>query len=225
MEKRENIRLLSSLLFLILGILLAANPNGVIKILSYIIGTLLITFGIYAFVISYKSNKNLTSVGMISGVISVIIGIIFFFISDSIGVIIRYILGAWLLFVGIINILNLFDSLKNEKNFIYKLVFSVMILIAGLYIILRTNLVLKTVGIIIMLYAILDMVNLLALNKEDRRGVIDITDDVNITEDTAENKPDNVKIIEINKKTKSKTKKQQKKSKTTKENKTTKNKK
>lgn len=155
--------LLSAILFLIIGAVLFFNPGGIVKFISYIIGSLLMICGIIKLLDYFRISKKLNiqnNTSLISGIILVIIGIISIICAGVIESAIRFIIGGWILYSGI---LRLIPALKS--NNIPSIVTSGIMIFCGLYIILKSNLVFSIIGLFIMIYAIMEIIGFIFNNK------------------------------------------------------------
>ncbi len=173
--KKDSMSLVASILLLILGVILISNPGGVVKFITYILGGIII-IGI-AKIISYlkiKKNMNIQNTNdFIIGIISIIIGIVIIFCSSAIEFVIRLSMGGWILYSGIT---KLIISLKlkeiNVNNWYLVLVSSIIMIACGLYIIIKSNLVLSGIGIVLVLYAIVDIVQFIMIPKSKNPDII-----------------------------------------------------
>ena len=172
--KKDSMSLVASILLLILGVILISNPGGVVKFITYILGGIIIIIGI-AKIISYlkiKKNMNIQNTNdFIIGIISIIIGIVIIFCSSAIEFVIRLSMGGWILYSGIT---KLIISLKeiNVNNWYLVLVSSIIMIACGLYIIIKSNLVLSGIGIVLVLYAIIDIVQFIMIPKSKNPDII-----------------------------------------------------
>lgn len=153
--------LLSSVIFAILGIILIMNPEGTIKVVSYILGIMFILVGIYKIATYFvgKGKYDLFSNDIVYGIIAVILGIVTIVYSNTIGSIFRILIGIWIIYSGILR-MSLSLKLKNinSKAWIYSLIISLVIVICGLYILFTSNAIIVTIGAIMLVYSILDIV-------------------------------------------------------------------
>ena len=108
--------LISSIIFFILGGILFTSADKVISFLSIAIGIILATTGIVFLVLYFISIKKLeqNKKYLINGIVTLIISIIFIFFSGVIEQFIRFIVGGWILFSGIIRLVNVLSM--NNKN-------------------------------------------------------------------------------------------------------------
>src|SRR5574344_982834 len=205
--KSNKISLIAAIIFLIIGVLMLANPNQVIAIISYICGIIAIIYGIYACIKNYyntKANSNNPSTELVIGIVSIIIGILFLLLANVIAVAIQYVFGAWILF----SLINGLQIDKSDNNFIVQIVISSLLILAGLYTILKSNLALQFIGIIMIIYAVLEIVAYVSNKKDDPADAV-----VTITPNDNEAKTEDIKEAKViedtkaNKKNKKSTKK------------------
>ena len=150
-----------SILFFIIGAILFTNPGGVVKFITYIFGGMFLLVGIYKLFIYYRSKKkNIPQTGdMIYGVVAFIIGIVLMLCTSMIETVIRFVMGAWILYAGIMKV-TFSLQLKVNKVEAYKttLIVGIIMILFGLYIILKTNLVFSAIGLCIMFYSALEII-------------------------------------------------------------------
>ena len=175
-KTKKDTNLFTSILFLVVGILLFSNPGGVVKFITYIVGILFIIMGIGKIVSYYqmirKMNVNNTS-DFILGIVAVILGIIIIFCSSAIEVVIRLVMGGWILYSGVVKLiysLNLRD-LKVD-SWLYVLIVSIIMIICGLYVIVKSNLVFSTIGLILIIYSIIEIIQYIILPKNINPDII-----------------------------------------------------
>jgi uncharacterized membrane protein HdeD (DUF308 family) len=167
-SKNEIVDLLVAIIFLIIGALLFTNPDAIIAGISYTLGTIMILLGIFTLIKNYyktKADSNTPVTELTFGIIMIVIGIMFLLLAGAIGVAIRYVFGAWMIFSGINRLMVALQIDRSDKNFIVQLVVSILLLAGGLYTILRANLTFQIIGIIMMIYAVLEIVGFIS-NKE-----------------------------------------------------------
>lgn len=153
--------LISSIIFAVLGIVLITNPEGTVKFVSYILGIIFILIGLYK-VANYLSNKgklDFYNYDMAFGVIAIILGIITIAFSNQIGNIFRILIGLWIIYSSIIRI-NFSFKFKNINSSIWigSLIISIIMFICGIYIISNSGAIIVTIGIVVLAYAILDII-------------------------------------------------------------------
>ena len=154
--------LVSSILFLILGAIMYTKPDAVVIITTYIFGGVLIIIGMFKCVKNYielKKDNNTKSNEMIMGIILAIIGIICIFLAGVVEALVRLVIGGWMIFTGINQLMNVLYMDKKIIKFWLLLILSLIIIGGGVYTILEVNLAFKAIGIILMIYAVLEIIN------------------------------------------------------------------
>ena len=169
-KEKSKRSLISAIIFFIIGALLFTNPNMVIAIISYLIGSILVLIGIYKFIRNYYNTKHDSSTpatDLTFGIILTLIGIIFLLLADTIGVAVQYVCGAWMLFSGINKLITTLQMNKENRSYITSLIVSILIIVAGIYTILKSNLAFNLVGIIMMIYSVLEIIAYIGIKKND----------------------------------------------------------
>lgn len=188
--KDSKTNLFTSIAIFILGALLFSKPDEVVKFISYIFGALFAIYGIYSI---YRYSKDKLNMNLITGIICIIIALVFIFLADVIEATIRYFIGAWILFSGITRLIYSLSYMDRKDNrFVSSLIISILLIIIGFYIILVSNLVLSTIGILLMLYAGLEIAGFafdIIDSKKPSKSKEEITDAV-IVSDNKQTKKD-----------------------------------
>ena len=164
-SNRKNI--LKSIIFLVLGALLVAYANQVVTLLSIVLGISLIGYGIILTIVNYyetKSQNNTSSATLVFGILSIIFGILFIILADSISQFIQYVLGALILYMGIEKLITALMTPKIGKHNT-SLIIAILIMLAGLYTILVSHIEVQIVGILLMIYSILEIVDYVSIKK------------------------------------------------------------
>jgi len=144
-EYKETKSLLTPIIYLILGIILAFKSNEAIKLLFYIIGVFIIIYGIKSFIV-YHQNKDsihFKNVSLTISIASIIIGILLISLSGVLEVSIRYILGFFLIYMGVSRLLGQI-SFGDYKNL--SVLSNIVLIILGIYSIFVSNAVLVIIG-------------------------------------------------------------------------------
>lgn len=175
-QKKDTMSLITSILFFIIGILLFSNPGGVVKIITYIIGSIFIIVGIGKIISYYRMNKKMNinnTSDLIMGIVAIVLGLVIIFCSSAIEFVIRLVMGGWILYSGIVKLiysLNLKESKVN--NWIYVLIVSIIMIVCGLYIIIKSNLVFSTIGLFLIIYSIIEIVQYIIIPKNINPDII-----------------------------------------------------
>ena len=93
---------------------------------------------------------------LISGIILIILGLIVILFSSFIETTIRLVFGAWIIYSGVIKLIESITFKYDKVTFYVNLAISILMIIAGFYVAL-TDLAYKMIGLFIMIYSILDV--------------------------------------------------------------------
>lgn len=167
-KNEKNSNLISAILQLILGIILVFNADSIITILFTILGVIVIVMGIAKF-IQYFNIKSQLKVEnpqiLYSAIMYTAAGLLVVFLSNFIDNAIRIVTGIWLFFIGLNKLGNAIAwKAKNHKHFLKELTISIIFIILGLYSIFAENAVLIFIGVLLILYSLIQLVNYF-LNK------------------------------------------------------------
>lgn len=153
--------LITSVIFAILGVILIMNPEGTVKFVSYIIGIMFVLVGIYKIATYFiaKGKYDMYNYDIAFGIIAIILGIVTIVYSHQIGTIFRILIGLWIIYSGVIRT-SLAFKLKTieSKIWIYSLIIALVMLLCGIYIICSPGAIIVTIGIVILIYSILDII-------------------------------------------------------------------
>ena len=153
-EKKESKNLLNPIIYLVLGLLLMFRSNQVVELLFYVLGIIVIIYGIKSFVLYYQ-NKEIVqykNINLTIAVVSIIIGVLLIVLSGVLETSIRYVLGFFFIFMGVSRLLTSI-SFNNYKNF--STVSNIILIVLGIYSIFFSNAVLVIIGVILVINAII----------------------------------------------------------------------
>lgn len=200
----NNSSLVSAILFFILGAIMFTNPDTMVVVISRILGGILILFGLYSCIKNYilvRQNTQVSAIPMVAGISCMAIGSVFFFAAGFVEAMVRFVIGGWILLSGIVRFANAMQiDKKNNPKFFSLLIISLLLILAGLYTILEANLALKTIGIVLMIYAGLEIFGWLTnksvvketMTKEEKKKKRsknkDVVDAIIIKDDTDKKK-------------------------------------
>lgn len=163
--KKDKTSIITSIAFLILGILLYTNANEMVKFITYIIGIIFAVFGSIKLYTYYKNKDTVSNINLTLGILSIIIGIIIMFCNDIIEQAIRIVMGGFIIASGINKLIVSINSKTYNKAWIGLLIISLLLIIGGLYTILKSNLVLQAIGIVLIIYSSIDIISYLMYPK------------------------------------------------------------
>ena len=155
-----------SMIFLLFGILLVAKPNETVGAISIILGVLFIAMGVLKLVEYYTSETKEDNL-LTMALVAVILGVVILFASDSILSLFRIILGIWIIIAGIMDLQTILVWKQVKSPYwTVALVLSMLMILAGLIILINQNIVITTMGIIIIVYAVLDIIDRIIFMKK-----------------------------------------------------------
>lgn len=165
MKNKENKitinNLLYAFLFLVIGMMLLTAEEGVLSIVSKVIGCTFITIGIIkSIVYIYMKGKlgNYKFINLLIGLIFITIGISFIVFSGTLDLAIRIIVGLWSIFAGVNRMIFAFAYKKYDKDgFKVYLITSSFMLALG--IVILSGALSQIIGILIIIYSMSEIFN------------------------------------------------------------------
>ena len=166
LKKVFNISIISSLLLFLFGLVLAVNAEGFIKSITVAIGVVLLLIGVFPVIDYFRYRKEGlgASVGLISGIFSIVCGLILLINEDLLMILIPVFIGVWMIINGI-NKIQVSFEIKDlgEKSWIITFIYSILIMVLGGYFIVNpisgATTVTSFIGIILCIYAVLDIID------------------------------------------------------------------
>ncbi len=153
--------ILVSLIFAILGIILIAQPDAAVKVVTTTLGLSFIIVGAIKIVeyFSTKVDNDLVNYDLIYGIIAVVIGLITMIYSNAVEFMFRIMLGIWIMYSGAIR-LSLAIKLKkiNSPAWGYAFAIAIIIILGGIIVTFAKDAVVVAIGIITLVYSILDLI-------------------------------------------------------------------
>ncbi len=174
--------LITSILLFIFGLFLVFNSEGFIKSISTVLGIILLIIGVLpvADFFRYRKSDITSGIGLISGIFSIVCGLMFLLNENMLMVLIPVFIGVWMIINGI-NKFQLSFNLKDqyEKTWIITFIFSIVTIVCGGYFIINpisgAKIVTQTLGIIICVYALFDIVDCILIKKKFKEITTEIS--------------------------------------------------
>ena len=145
-----NLSIILSVLFMIVGILLIVWPKASLDTFAYVIGTIMIIYGIYSFIDSFSINPALCLFQMTNSILSFLLGICVFLNPSIFESILPIALGIFFII--------------SDNSYIISLFTSILMIICGVVLIINpgnTALVITTlIGIILIVYSVSAIVDM-----------------------------------------------------------------
>jgi len=164
-ETKKSI--ITPIIFLIIGLLLFINPGDIVEFISYIFGGVFITLGIGKYIMDSRRIDKTTGDTFYS-VVMIILGLIFIFFSGTIEFIIRLAIGVWIIINGLNTIAIGANLMKIDRKSVVSLILGFILLMIGLYTVFVSNLVFSALGLVLTIYAILEIINYFYIQNKNR---------------------------------------------------------
>lgn len=169
LKKSGWMAIAESVTFVILGLILALRPDEIMSIIAYLIGAVFVVIG-FIKIINYiqdKGSNNLYNYDFIYGIMSIVIGIVVIVYRAYISKIFGIVIGIWIIYSSVIRASSALKLRTIKSNiWIYSMILAAIMFVCGLYIILNTGVIISTIGIIMIIYAVLDIIeNIIFINN------------------------------------------------------------
>ena len=163
LKKMFTLSIFSSIMFIVIGLLLFFKPGDTLKTISYIIGGLILVFGIFGVARFSKSEKKGLNFDLIYAILSFIAGLIIIFNPEALASIIPVILGIWIVINSAIKIqYSFYIKSDTSKKWVATLTMSLITLVCGIVLLFNpfkaASYVAQAVGLFIIVYAVIDLV-------------------------------------------------------------------
>ena len=151
-----NLSIILSVLFMIVGVLLIVWPKASLDTFAYVIGTIMIIYGIYSFIDSFSINPALCLFQMTNSIFSFLLGICVFLNPSIFESILPIALGIFFIISG---------AFCSRISFIFFILLtSILMIKCGVVLIINpgnTALVITTlIGIILIVYSVSAIVDM-----------------------------------------------------------------
>lgn len=180
-KKVYRMSLISSIILFLFGLLLVLNAEGFIKSISAIIGIVLLLIGIFPVIDYFRYRKDgiLAGISLISGIFSIVCGLMFLLNENMLMILIPVFIGVWMIINGINKLQISFEIRdKKENSWVVTFIFSIIVIVMGAYFIINpisgANFVTKTLGVIICIYALLDVIDCILIKLKIKNFIDDI---------------------------------------------------
>ena len=163
LKKTGLISIIESIVFIILGIILIAKADVAVKVISYVLGLLFIIYGVIKTIQGIQlqnNNYEAYNYELVFGIMSIVIGIVTMYYGRAIETILRIILGIWIIYSSLIKFTLTLKMRQLElRAWGYSFLLSCIMFICGLLIILNSGALIATIGIIMIVYSIVDIID------------------------------------------------------------------
>ena len=174
MDKMFFNEMVGSVLFAILGVIIAVKSEMTNKVVGILIGIFFLLFGLYYIYTTFEKNKmKLFHYNYAFGILSIILGVFIMFNPFSILNFLNISLGVWFVLESIKKFVY-FIYLKREKTPMNRvlLVSAILLMLLGIMLMFNpftTIVITRTVGIFIILYNVVNLNDLVLLRKRSKK--------------------------------------------------------
>ncbi len=152
--------------FILLGALLMLKPEEMMGVLSILLGAVFIIVG-FLKLVDYFVSKDKEDYLLTMAVIFVIIGAIMILSPNIISNLFSIALGIWIIAAGLRNFQTTLIWKEVKSGYwTVALVFSMLMMIAGIAILSSSQIAVQVIGIIITIYALLDIMTKMIFMKK-----------------------------------------------------------
>lgn len=154
--------ILESIIIGVLGGLLIWNPDGMMKLIFYIVGILLIVKGVYKIVnyFAVHGKYDFYNNDLLYGIIALVFGILAVVLWEQLSGAIGLVVGAWMIYGALVR-MNTAIKLHTAgvKEWFYVLLLSLVMLALGIYMIVSVGAVLAIVGWVMIASAVIGIID------------------------------------------------------------------
>lgn len=168
-KKELNISIISSIVYAVLGIVVVANPEVTLAVVSTIVAILSIIYGVIVSIINIANIKE--GGNLILGIMLIVLGISLLIYPNSLSILISLGIGIWFISSSV-NRIKFAVLLKNvqEINWLIILCSAILTLLIGIsfiFIPLASAITLTTIGgILIIVYSVCDIFEVIFIKRK-----------------------------------------------------------
>lgn len=155
--------ILTSIVFALIGLIMIGYPTTTMKFISTIIGIFFIVVGVIKLInyfVGKGNDSTLFTNDIAWGFIAIILGFVTIVYSSAIESILRIMIGIWIIYSGFMRFTVAFKLKEtiNKKLWAFILILAVAMIIGGIYVTFYPGALVVTLGVIILVYAIMDLI-------------------------------------------------------------------
>lgn len=155
-----------SIIFVIFGVLLIVKPEETLGAISIILGIVFIAMGVLK-IVEYYTSKTKEDLLLTTALIAVIFGVIVLFASGTITTLFKIIIGIWIIGAGVMDLQTTLIWKEVKSPFwTAAVLFSLLMILAGMIIIMVENILPTIVGVMIVIYGVLDIIDRIIFIKK-----------------------------------------------------------
>ncbi|MCI8444225.1 MAG: hypothetical protein HFJ37_03535 [Clostridia bacterium] len=166
MKKSSWTDILISLIFILFGILLMARPESIMSIITILLGIIFIVIGGLKLIDYFATDKRENYVFAMA-MVAIMVGIVILFCTDIILSAFRILIAIWIIYSGMMNLQTTIVWKEYQSRlWLASLILSFLVILAGIYILINRGVILQTIGIAIVGYGIVNIIeNIIFIKK------------------------------------------------------------
>lgn len=173
MKREKWVDIIISVILIIIGTILILRPANTLNFIAIVLGAIVTILGIYK-IIKYFHDKeefgeNIYNNNLVIGIMIIIFGLILFMYTPIIESLLRILIGLWIVYNSLIKLIEarIFKDINN-KMWLFFIISSIAAILVGLYIILHSGAIIQIIGVLVIIYSILDIVETIIYNKNSK---------------------------------------------------------
>ena len=163
-----NDSLFKSIMFFILGVALTTYPEKLVSFALYALAGFFLLLGLFKLLAYYKNpfNKRDVILGTMYMIFAITIAVFTYFLFEAVQTVMRYTVAVFFLYTGIVRLIASFSK-RGRVKLIY-LINAFLMISAAVAVALISNIVLRTLGIIIIIYSVVEIATYIFYKKETK---------------------------------------------------------
>lgn len=166
-NKYINVSIVTSILFVLLGIIILLFPKTTLNIFSYATAIILIMTGIYLLILDFRTRNNLFYMELsFFGILLLVLGFIIIVHPSAFTVLIPLVLGIWFITSSVLKFrFSIFLRRDNFGLWVLTLLITILSIVCGVIFILNptftSEIITSYFGLIMIIYSIADVVDMI----------------------------------------------------------------
>lgn len=154
--------ILESVLIGILGGLLVWRPEGVMKVIFYVVGICLMVKGVYRIVnyFAVHGKYDFYNNDLLYGIIALVFGVLSVVLWEQFSNVIGIVVGAWMIYGALVRMNSAIKlHASGVKDWFYVMLLSLVMLALGVYMVISVGAVLAVVGWVMIAAAVVGIID------------------------------------------------------------------
>jgi len=154
--------ILESVLIGVLGGLLVWRPEGVMKVIFYVVGICLMVKGVYRIVnyFAVHGKYDFYNNDLLYGIIALVFGVLSVVLWEQFSNVIGIVVGAWMIYGALVRMNSAIKlHASGVKDWFYVMLLSLVMLALGIYMVISVGAVLAVVGWVMIAAAVVGIID------------------------------------------------------------------